>query len=278
LTPYLDSSFSKLGLQRDVEIIGNDHSIAWTHRASANQDIYFISNQKPVSQVVTLSFRIDGRMPEQWDPVTMERTEVYDWKLEKGRTVISLQLEAGQSQFIVFRRQAFKFTAGDKQAEQANQKSFSGDWQIHFDTRYGGPASPVIVKELKSWTQQMDSGVKYYSGTAIYSNKFTWDKDKNKTAIIKLDSIYNIASIKVNGIDCGTLWTRPYELDISKQIQTGVNKIEIAVSNTWHNRLIGDQSLPAEKRVSWTTAPFRLKEKPLEPAGIIGKIVLEVRH
>ena len=158
-----------------------------------------------------------------------------------------------------------------------NYKSFSGDWQIQFDTRYGGPVSPVIIKEMKSWTQQEDIGVKYYSGTAIYSNTFTWDDNNKKNAIIKFDSIYNIASVKVNGIDCGTLWTRPYELDISKSLQPGVNKIEIAVSNTWHNRLIGDQQLPVEKRVTWTTAPFRLKEKPLEPAGITGRILIESR-
>ena len=159
----------------------------------------------------------------------------------------------------------------------AKHISFSGDWQIQFDTKYGGPASPILVKELKSWTEQVDMGVKYYSGTAIYSNTFTCDEDNKKAAIIKIDSIYNIASIKVNGIDCGTLWTRPYELDISKSIQPGVNKVEIAVSNTWHNRLIGDQSLSPEKRITWTTAPFRLNEKPLQPAGITGRIVIEVR-
>jgi len=276
LIPFLDSSFSKLGLQKDVEIIGNDHSVAWTHRASANQDIYFITNQKPSSQVVTLSFRINGRMPEKWDPVTMQRSEVLGWKLEKGRTVISLYLDAGQSLFIVFRRPALKYQS-IMRSVTVYPKPFSGDWQIQFDPKYGGPETPVIAKELKSWTQQVDTGLKYYSGTAIYSNTFTWHEDNKKTAILKLDSIYNIASIKVNDIDCGTLWARPYELDISKQIQPGVNKIEIAVSNTWHNRLIGDQSLSAEKRVTWTTAPYRLKE-PLQSAGITGKIVLEVTH
>jgi len=52
----------------------------------------------------------------------------------------------------------------------------------------------------------------------------------------------------------------------------GENKIEIAVTNTWHNRLIGDNLLPAEERITWTTAPFRLKDKPLLPAGIIGNV------
>ena len=89
-----------------------------------------------------------------------------------------------------------------------------------------------------------------------------------------IDSVYNIATVKINGINCGTLWTYPYVLDISKAVKSGENKIEIEVTNTWHNRLIGDNLLPPGKRITWTTAPFRLKDKPLLPAGIIGEIKL----
>jgi hypothetical protein len=35
--------------------------------------------------------------------------------------------------------------------------------------------------------------------------------------------------------------------------------------------------LPQEKRVTWTTAPFRLKGKSLLPAGIVGSVKLVVR-
>jgi hypothetical protein len=90
--------------------------------------------------------------------------------------------------------------------------------------------------------------------------------------------LYNIATVKVNGIDCGTIWTHPYSVDITKTIKQGENKVEIFVTNTWHNRLIGDELLPQEKRVTWVTAPFRLKGKPLLPAGIVGEVKLIVRQ
>lgn len=96
--------------------------------------------------------------------------------------------------------------------------------------------------------------------------------------MVELNSIYNIATIRVNGIDCGTLWTRPYELDITKAIKLGENKIEIKVTNTWHNRLIGHNLLPPEKKDTWTTAPFRLKDKPLLPAGITGSVILKLYY
>ena len=95
-----------------------------------------------------------------------------------------------------------------------------------------------------------------------------------KRAWITLDSIFNIATVKVNGIDCGTLWTFPLGLEITKAIRKGENKIEIEVTNTWHNRLIGDNLLSPDKRLTWTTAPFRLKDKPLLTAGLVGNVKL----
>ena len=150
-------------------------------------------------------------------------------------------------------------------------------WQVKFDNNYGGPVLPVVFNELKSWPQHTDSAIKYYSGTAIYSTKFNWKNNDKRIATIEIDSIYNIATVKVNGIDCGTLWTKPYSLEITNALKPGENKIEIEVSNTWHNRLIGDNLLPPGKRVTWTTAPFRLKDKPLLPAGLMGEVKLIFR-
>lgn len=78
----------------------------------------------------------------------------------------------------------------------------------------------------------------------------------------------------MNGVDCGTVWTRPYAIDITKAVKPGNNEVVIDVANTWANRLIGDQALPADKRITWTTAPFRLGGKPLLPAGLVGAVEL----
>ena len=84
-----------------------------------------------------------------------------------------------------------------------------------------------------------------------------------------------MATVKINGRDCGTLWTPPYRLDISDAVKPGINTIEIQVANTWANRLMGDNLLPEKDRITWTTAPFRLKDKPLLKAGILGNISLQ---
>ena len=147
-----------------------------------------------------------------------------------------------------------------------------------FDKNLGGPISPIVFDELKSWTLRPEPSLKYYSGTAIYRNRFLIGKNETPTvAILGLDSICDIATIKINGIDCGTLWTQPYKLDVTKAIKAGENDIEIAVTNTWHNRLIGDVLSSQDEKVTWTTAPFRLKDKPLLPSGLIGSVKLLIK-
>ena len=87
-----------------------------------------------------------------------------------------------------------------------------------------------------------------------------------------------MAEVKINGISCGTLWTAPHRLDIIKAIKKGENKITIEVVNTWANRLIGDSKLPIDKKISNTTAPFRLAGKPLNPAGLFGPVTIKIEE
>lgn len=305
--PYEESSFQRWGVSKDVEVLNSPNtgnttnSIAWTHRKTAAADLYFISNQRDSAQSIRLSFRITGMTPELWDPVTGESREVPDWNVSHKRTFLSINLAPAQSVFIVFQKGAAaksvrkttpnanrKITANTSRRtvekttkEPTNETAFPENllldkhWTIQWDTSYGGPGAPVTTDTLKSWSQYADTSIKYYSGIAIYRNTFSINnREQYSSASIVFDSIFNIATVKVNGMDCGTLWTKPYSLDITKALKNGENKLEIEVANTWHNRLIGDQRVSPERRVTWTTAPFRLNDKPLLPAGLVGKVML----
>lgn len=275
--PYTNNSFEKLGLEKDVAIEGDNHSIAWTHRKYGDADIYFISNQSNDAWQGTIKFRIKDKTLQIADAV---KGQIMGLGSNAGNGYLLLSIAPGASYFYIFRKPI---------PQQKNHSSFvSGEpilydlsskgWKVQFDKSFGGPEKSIELPQLKSWTEFADSSIKYYSGTAIYSNEFEWSAGKtNKRVIFKFDAIYNIATIKVNGIDCGTLWTPPYTIDVSKAIRQGENKIEIKVANTWHNRLIGDNLLPPAKRIIWTTAPFRLKDKPLLPAGLVGDVKLTVK-
>jgi hypothetical protein len=290
--PYQGSSLVSLGLydplkirsyayipgQKEVKEENRNHnSIAWNHRKTPGGDIYFISNQRNEDQIVQLSMEGIEKYPELWNPVTGEIKSIANYNIKVGRTECEITLSANESVFIIFRK-AFFVPKGQALAISRWNKDrgdvISGPWTVQFDTAFGGPARPATFNELRSWSEQEDSLIRYYSGTAVYTNQFEWEKGKNDqwSATLWFDSIYNIATIKINGKIAGTLWTEPLSLNISRFVKQGTNKLEVIVSNTWANRLIGDQRLPMEKRTTWTTAPFRLSGKPLLPSGIIGRV------
>lgn len=277
--PYTDTSFAKLGVKKDVEILKGKGTVSWTHRKEGDIDIYFLSNQRDEAQSVELSLRINGKMPETLDPVTGIMEEYTAFETQKGRTTVYLSLEANQSLFIIFRKKEKKFERGGWTVTTSTGKPLLRNWELSFDKNYGGPGSPIVFEELMSWTSHPDPATKYYSGTVLYRNSFFIGNDEKFNSLrLVLDSLYNIATVKINGTDLGTLWTRPFEMDITKAARVGENKIEIEVTNTWHNRLIGDSLLPPDKRTTFTTAPFRLRDKPLLPAGLIGEVRILIRQ
>ncbi len=178
----------------------------------------------------------------------------------------------------MFRKNQLQYPTTLKTSLVQEKISFSNKWNVVFDKNYGEGNVPVVFDRLDSWTRNDDPNIKYYSGSATYKNIFFIKNISQARRVqIQFDSICNIATVKINGINCGTLWTPPYQLNITKAIKEGENKIEIEVTNTWHNRLIGDNLLSPEKRITWTTAPFRLKDKSLLPAGIIGDVKIIIR-
>lgn len=279
LAPYMDESFAALGIERDVEVTdirGNPiPGIAWTHRKGKDFDLYFISNQTDKSLRGSLSVRIAGKQPEWWDPVDGSIRTNEQWETKGARTVTDISLQPYQSMFLVFRKSAGNHVFKRITIKNREEYILKGPWQVSFDKAKGGPAAPVVFDSLTSWTAQADTSLRYYSGTAVYTKSFQWENaDTAGDAFLFLDSICNIATVTLNGVDCGTLWTRPYRANIARALRNGTNELKIEVTNTWANRLIGDERLPANKRITWTTAPFRLQGKPLLPAGLIGPVVI----
>lgn len=263
---------------KDVEVVKGKNQLAWTHRKTTDADIYFISNQSGEGLRTEFNLRVRNKEIEALDPVTGEYFTAFYYDTSANGIHIKTWMSPGQSLFFICKKKASPQSEVTASFRQPYETDISNDWTLQFDPAYGGPKVPVKFQRLKSWTADPDSMVRYYSGMAMYMKKIDFTPAESfSQAWLVIDSIYNIASVKVNGIDCGTIWTAPYQVDISKALKEGPNSIMIAVINTWHNRLILDETLPPSKRVTWTTAPFRLKDKPLLPAGITGNIKIIVQ-
>jgi hypothetical protein len=217
-----------------------------------------------------------------WDPMTGEIKTAGQWRIQAGRTILPLKLAANGSVFIVLRHPTPVTSARRYKnwpVVEPMQK-LKEACTVRFDKNFGGPAEPVMFSKLEDWSTNANPEIKYYSGTASYSQQVNWHgSSKSSNVYLDLGRVDNIAEIYVNGIDCGTAWAYPYRVEISKAIKPGKNEIRIEVSNTWANRLIGDNALPQEKRITWTNAPFRLDGKPLLPAGLLGPVrIMELKY
>lgn len=150
----------------------------------------------------------------------------------------------------------------------------SADWQVAFQPGRGAPAK-ISLSKLIDLSTHPDPGVRYFSGVTTYSKVIDWEVSSDKPGrrfYLDMGDVQVMARILLNGRDLGVEWTPPFRADVTGQLRSGKNRIEIEVANLWHNRLIGDSSLPAEKRIAWTTwNPFTPEDK-LPKSGLLGPV------
>ncbi|RYE61192.1 MAG: hypothetical protein EOO82_02290 [Oxalobacteraceae bacterium] len=128
--------------------------------------------------------------------------------------------------------------------------------------------------DLSQWSPEY---IKSIAGTATYDNAFDVPKvTKNASYILDLGEVKNIAEVIVNGKIVGTVWKKPFRIDITPALKTGRNTVQIKVTNLWVNRLIGDAQPAVNSKITFTTMPFYRADSPLLPSGLLGPVrVLE---
>ena len=277
--PFAADSFTRWGLAPDFLARdpdgGRAPEVAWIHRRVDGADVYVVSNQAKRARTIFLSLRVAGRQPELWDAVTGERVPAALWSAEEGRTDLSVRLEAAGSVFVVLREAA---GTGEHRAYNWPQTqavlALDADWEVAFDPAAGGPAAPVHFGALADWIARPEPGIRDYSGTARYSRHFSWNPAlaAGQRVWLDLGRVGDLARVSLNGKDCGVAWTPPYRLEVTKLLRPGDNAMEIAVTNTWANRLIGDSELPPAQRRTWTIAPVKLASRI--SAGLLGPVAL----
>lgn len=271
----LTAVFKDLNLIPDIGNI-DAKSFPWIHRSAADAEIYYISNQKDQAAEFSPSFRVSGLQPELWNPVTKELRDLPDFKIENGKTIVPLEFAPRQSYFIVFRK---KVTTSIKNPINFVRKTTIGElvgaWTVGFDKKWGAPES-IVFEKLEDWTKRPEAGIKYYSGTARYKKIFDAPRFDNKKAVyLNLGKFNSLAEVKLNGQALGLMWAEPHMVEVSKFLKKKNNVLEIEITNTWNNRLVGDAALPVEKRTTnATTAPDA--NAPLLPSGLIGPVTLQI--
>jgi alpha-L-rhamnosidase len=267
------------GIGLDFEAPGHEAEFAFIHRTAGESEIYFVSNQSPQSVSTDLLFRVTGKQPHIWDPVTGRQWKAELFEEVQGRTKLPLAFAPAQSFFVVFEGKPSSRRKAKALANipaQRDRLTLEGPWQVAFDPKWGGPAH-VVFDSLIDWTAHTDDGIRHYSGSATYQKSFTLQSlpPKGRRVLIDLGQVANIATVTLNGKTLPTVWTAPWQADITHALVKGTNRLEISVTNLWVNRLAKDAGLPEAQRLTWTTSnPYNASSKLL-PSGLIGPVKIK---
>ncbi|GGD82660.1 hypothetical protein GCM10011514_53420 [Emticicia aquatilis] len=266
-----------LSLQPDVTISNAKIKILFRHRqiqSTNNQspvtEIYWLNNRSENPTDAEVSFRVSGKIPELWNAQT-GKIEKVSYQIKDGRTIVPLKFDSWDAYFVVFKEKTTANSLVIAPETETALTTISTPWTVRFNDKN------VSFDRLSSWSDNSDNDVKYFSGTATYTNTFKVDA-LNKTAkyVLDLGDVKNIAEVIINGKNVGTAWKKPFRLDISEAIKAGANTIQVKVTNTWVNRLIGDAQPDVKVKTTFTTMPFYRANSPLLPSGMIGEVKINV--
>lgn len=244
-------------------------NLSWQHRRTNCEEIYFFAEEdgRPFDETV----RVWGT-GEAWlaDPVSGAVSHPDEVSFDDGYANVRLRLGAARARFLVIRR-------GPPKARKVVHREtvladLSQGWTIVFPPGWGF-SSPVRIDNLTSWTDlDVPDEAKAYSGSATYRKTF-YAKPSAHRMVLDLGRVEVAATVRINGRLVGNAWTTPYAFDVSEYVREGENILEVDVVNGWHNRLLYDSRLPAERRKTWTLG-YPDPKGSLLPSGLIGPVRL----
>ena len=308
---YPEEDFMKMmkdrGINPDFKVKDCPDGIEmdYAHRHLINgSDIYFISNPDSVSRTFNCSFRVSGMKPELWYAMDGRIVDSDNYSMTPERTDMYISLEPQESVFVVFRETTSLKTFDErKEFKEIFSLSLDNDWKVSFMPEYGY-GEEIDFPVLSDWSKSDNEEVRYYSGSATYTNMIDIDEkvlSQSLKAELDLGKVGFSAELKVNGENVGIRWMKPYKFDISSYLKAGKNVIEVLITNEWTNRLIGDarypevggykctdskmpewfvgnQPMPKTEKLTFDVGQFYTFQDQLLPAGLIGPVKISLKR
>jgi hypothetical protein len=257
-----------------LEGAGTPSGFRFVHRQLDDGDLYFIVNGSEESRITQASVRVSGKAPEFWHADTGEIVPA-SYRMENGRTIVPLDMPPSDALFLVFRTPTSERARAIAAPASEIVGKVQGPWKLSFPADHGAPATAEL-RELSSWTDSADGGIKYFSGTATYTASFAASKAwlaNGARVRIDLGSVKNLAEVRLNGQSLGIVWKKPFIVDVTKALRPGENHLEVRVTNLWPNRMIGDKQAGAKQIAFATYDPYKV-DSPLLPSGLLGPVTI----
>lgn len=268
----VEGSLRKMNVRPDFS--ADDRSdLRYVHRSTSDTEIYWVNNRKNTARTIDATFRVSGLKPMLWHPETGQMEEV-SYEIKDKETILRLNLVENDAVFVVFSGQTDAKKVTLPEHKEILFRHIDTPWTVQFDEQWGGPKQTVF-DHLMSYTESTDEGIKYYSGTAVYTNQVLISEPELKQGrfVLNLGEVGCIAEVTVNGKPLGTLWKAPYVIDITDALKPGTNDFEIHVTNLWANRIIGDLQPNCKKKYTYIACDiFFRANAPLLPSGLMGPV------
>ncbi|MDR3189472.1 MAG: glycosyl hydrolase family 2 [Prevotellaceae bacterium] len=173
-----------------------------------------------------------------FDPMT-GRTGKARLRSRKGVTEVYMQLRSGES--IILKT----FTGKNVQADRwgyyrpsGREVALTGSWSLQLVESEPPVKTAFRLPAPVSWTELGNDTLARNMGTALYKTQFDVGKKKaGKEYRLCLGDVRESAVVRVNGRNAGTLFAVPFEVNIGDLLQSGVNTLEVEVTNLPANRI-----------------------------------------
>ena len=275
-----DEVLKKLNTQPDFKFTGPSQ-IDFIHRTTETGEIYFLRNEKDETIRGLSTFRVTGMFPELWDASTGTISRITNFSRNGKATSFEIELPAHGSIFVVFTKTNRIDLSEFATSKPDHKIEITGPWKVTFPPDWGAPPS-ADFKNLISWTESENPGIKYFSGTATYHNSFNLTTSNSRQINLDLGDLRDLAEVFINGKSAGILWKKPYQTNISHLVKPGINDLKIEMVNMWSNRLTGDMLLEPKDCFCKTNQPYMKTEvwpggdEPfkLQTAGLLGPVTI----
>ena len=270
---------------QDFALEGNVQSdgLTFIHRKAGELDIYFVTNLQPKPSRTAARFRVAGKRPECWDPMTGRIAPILHYRPANAGVEVPLDLPPWGSTFVVFRPGADAIrvsrtnlrdvrnvtpaavtgsaagngsifvevahngrlqTAEGQVSGMPDAFTLTGAWKIVLEGKHFPRVERTAVG-LFNWSE--DAATRHFSGTASYQLDFELAPAYIREGLelaLDLGAVGVVAEVSLNGQDLGVCWMQPYRIDITGAARRGQNRLQVLVTNTLANYVAGLRSAP----------------------------------
>ncbi|MCF0160588.1 MAG: glycoside hydrolase, partial [Bacteroidaceae bacterium] len=185
----MEEVLKNAGIEADLQ---TEEGVKYLHRTLPDAEIYWLNRPAPEGKTLQASFRVTGRVPQIWHPET-GKIEAASYKMEGGRTTVTVPMAPNDAVFVVFGVKAEQMELRLPEKVEDTLLTIETPWTVRFQEKRGAPAETTFEK-LVSYTESSEFGIKYFSGTASYLNTVQVGKTEGQV-ILDLGAVKNLAEV-----------------------------------------------------------------------------------